>query len=78
MPDPLNSSLAKLAANEAGFEAVNQALQIFGGYGFTTDSPLDYMFKRTRGWMIAGGSVEIQRHRIAREVLRRHPSSISP
>lgn len=71
-PDPLLTSMAKCQANEAGFFAVNEALQIHGGYGFTTDSPLDYLLKRTRGWMIAGGSVELQRHRIAREVLKRH------
>ncbi|MEZ4588354.1 MAG: acyl-CoA dehydrogenase family protein [Gemmatimonadales bacterium] len=70
IPDPLNTSLAKLAANEAGFHAANEALQIFGGYGFTEDSPLNYLFKRTRGWMIAGGSVEMQRNRIASEMLR--------
>ena len=70
-PDPLNTSLAKLAANEAGFYAASEALQIFGGYGFTEDSPLNYVFKRTRGWMIAGGSVEVQRNRIAAELLKR-------
>jgi len=74
VPDPMYTSIAKCVANEAGFEAANQALQIFGGYGYTTDSPLDYIFKRTRGWMIAGGSVELQRHRIAREVFKRHGS----
>jgi alkylation response protein AidB-like acyl-CoA dehydrogenase len=72
VPDPLLTATAKLAANEAGFEAANQALQICGGYGYTDDSPLNYIFKRTRGWMIAGGSVELLRHRIAREVLKRH------
>jgi len=71
-PDPLHTSQAKLAANEAGFEAAHQALQIFGGYGYADDSPLGYVFKRTRGWMIAGGSVELQRHRIARELLKRY------
>lgn len=70
-PDPLNTSLAKLAANEAGFYAASEALQIFGGYGFTEDSPLNYIFNRTRGWMIAGGSVEVQRNRIAEELLKR-------
>lgn len=71
-PDPLNTSIAKVHANEVGFQAANEALQIFGGYGFTTEYPLDYLFKRTRGWMIAGGSVEVQKNRIAREVLSRH------
>ncbi len=74
MPDALATSLAKCAANEAGFFAANEALQIFGGYGMTTEMPLDYIFKRTRGWMIAGGSVEIQRNRIASEILRRFES----
>lgn len=72
VPDQLNTSMAKLAANEAGFHAANEALQIFGGYGYSNDSPLNYIFKRTRGWMIAGGSLEIQRNRISREVLKRH------
>lgn len=74
VPDALATSLAKCAANEAGFYAANEALQMFGGYGMSVEMPLDYIFKRTRGWMIAGGSVEIQRNRIAAEILRRfHP-----
>jgi alkylation response protein AidB-like acyl-CoA dehydrogenase len=72
LPDPLNTSIAKCMANEVGFDVTHQALQLFGGYGYTSDSALNYLFKRTRGWMIAGGSVEIQRNRIAREILRRH------
>lgn len=76
-PDPLLTSQAKLAANEAGFDAAHQALQIFGGYGYTEDSPLNYVFKRTRGWMIAGGSVELQRHRIARELLKRRERALA-
>ncbi|MGV1049500.1 MAG: acyl-CoA dehydrogenase family protein [Solirubrobacterales bacterium] len=75
VPDQMNTSLAKLAANEAGFFAANEALQIFGGYGFTDDSPLNYLFKRTRGWMIAGGTTEVQRERIGRGVLESYGES---
>lgn len=67
-PDPMFTSIAKCYVNEAAFDAANEALQIFGGYGFTADSTVAYLFHRTRGWMIAGGSVEMQRNRIAREV----------
>lgn len=70
-PAPLHTSIAKCVANEAGFFAANEALQIFGGYGYSAGSLLDYVFRRTRGWMIAGGSVEIQRNRIAQELLGR-------
>jgi len=69
-PSSLNTSLAKLACNESGFEAANQALQIFGGYGFSTEYPFQYLLMRTRGWMIAGGSVELQRDRIFKELTR--------
>lgn len=70
-PVPSHTSIAKAYANETGFAAANEALQVFGGYGFTSDSALSYIFHRTRGWMIAGGTVEIQRNRIARDVFAR-------
>lgn len=64
------SSIAKCFINESAFEVANEALQIFGGYGYTKQYPVEYIFRRTRGWMIAGGSVEILRNRIARNVFR--------
>jgi alkylation response protein AidB-like acyl-CoA dehydrogenase len=70
LPDPGSVAVAKCFANETGFFAADTALQIFGGYGYTTEGPLDYIWKRTRGWMIAGGSVEIMRNRVASEQLR--------
>jgi len=73
VPKAQNVSVAKLFANEVGFDAANQALQIFGGYGFSSESPLRYVFHRTRGWMIAGGTVEVQRNRIADSVFRSLP-----
>ncbi|MDQ0191464.1 acyl-CoA/acyl-ACP dehydrogenase [Alicyclobacillus cycloheptanicus] len=69
VPNPAYCSLAKLACNEAGFFAANEALQMFGGYGYTAEGPIQYMFRRTRGWMIAGGTVEIQRNQIATHLL---------
>lgn len=65
LPDQGQVAAAKCVANEAGFFAADTALQIFGGYGFTTESPLEYIWKRTRGWMIAGGSSEVMRNRVA-------------
>ena len=70
--DPLNVAVAKCFANEAGFKAADTALQLFGGYGYTTDYPIEYLWKRTRGWLIAGGSTQILRNRIASELLKRH------
>lgn len=71
LPSAYDTSVAKLAANEAGFKAANEALQAMGGMGYSTETLVEYCFKRTRGWMIAGGSLEILKNRIAEEVFGR-------
>lgn len=71
LPSAYEASVAKLAANEAGFKAANEALQTMGGMGYSTETLVEYCFKRTRGWMIAGGSLEILKNRIAEEVFGR-------
>lgn len=67
-PSALESAWAKLACNRAGFEVADAALQMFGGYGYDDESKLSYMFKRTRGWLIAGGTAEQMLNRIAAEL----------
>lgn len=68
IPSRNDSALAKLACNEAGFLAANEALQIMGGHGFAEDSIVQYCVRKTRGWMIAGGSTEILKNMIAEEI----------
>ncbi len=70
----INTSMAKAFTNQAAFEVASEALQIFGGYGYSKEYPLEYILRRVRGWMIAGGSVEMQKNKIAEEVFgRRFP-----
>ena len=71
LPDPYETAAAKLACNLAGFEVANDAMQAMGAMGFSEESIVEYCVRRTRGWMIAGGSVEILRNRIAEEVFAR-------
>ncbi|MGB7182861.1 MAG: acyl-CoA dehydrogenase [Burkholderiaceae bacterium] len=71
LPSAYDTSVAKLACNEAGFFAANESLQIMGATGFSDDSIVQYCVRRTRGWQIAGGTLEILRNRIAEEVLGR-------
>lgn len=71
LPSGLDTSVAKLAANQAGFDAANMAVQVMGGTGFSQESLVEYCFRRTRGWMIAGGSTEILKNRIAESVFDR-------
>jgi alkylation response protein AidB-like acyl-CoA dehydrogenase len=67
-PSPLETSIAKAYINISAFEVAHEALQIFGGYGYSTEYPLEYIFKRIRGWMIAGGTPEMLKNKIAEEV----------
>lgn len=71
LPDAYDTALAKLACNAAGFEVANEALQVMGAYGYSTENLVEYCVKRTRGWMIAGGSTEILKNRIAEHVFGR-------
>jgi len=71
LPSAQETALAKLACNEAGFFAANEAVQIMGGLGFSEESTAQYCLRRTRGWMIAGGSLEILRNRIAEGIFER-------
>lgn len=71
LPSAYETALAKLACNKAGFEVANESLQVMGALGYSTELLLEYCVRRTRGWMIAGGSIEILKNRIAESVFER-------
>ena len=71
LPSPEDTALAKLACNQAGFEVANEALQAMGATGYSQDVLVEYCLRRCRGWMIAGGSIEILKNRIAESVFER-------
>ncbi len=70
-PDATETAIAKAYCNRAGFDAADEAMQILGGAGYSQDSLVEYCFRRTRGWLIAGGSVEMMKNRIAEAVFER-------
>ena len=71
LPSAYETSIAKLACNLAGFEVANDAMQVMGAYGYSQETLVEYCVKRTRGWMIAGGSIEILKNRIAEAIFDR-------
>ncbi len=71
LPSAYDTSVAKLSCNLAGWDVSNEALQVMGGMGFSKDSLVEYCVRRTRGWMIAGGSIEILKNRIAESIFDR-------
>ncbi len=71
LPSAYETSVAKYAANDAGFRAANEAMQAMGALGYSTETLVEYCMRRTRGWMIAGGSTEMLKNRIAEEIFGR-------
>jgi len=63
-------AIAKLYATEAAFEIAHEALQVHGGIGYTKDLPVERYFRDARFMMIGGGTSEIMRYIIQREVYR--------
>ena len=68
LPSAYDTAVAKFACNTAGFDAANEAVQVMGAMGYSQQTLAEYCFRRTRGWMIAGGSLEMLRNRIAENV----------
>ena len=60
---------AKLIAPVVAFEAINDALQWFGAFGYTLDCPLEMGLRGVRSYMLAEGSTEVMKIILARELL---------
>ncbi len=62
------SSMSKLLASETAMWVTTQAVQIFGGYGYVKDFPVERLFRDAKVTEIYEGTSEIQRLVIAREL----------
>jgi alkylation response protein AidB-like acyl-CoA dehydrogenase len=71
LPSAYETAVAKAACNVTGFEVASEALQTMGATGYSRETLVEYCMRRCRGWMIAGGSVEILKNRIAEHVFDR-------
>jgi len=63
--------MAKLFASETAMAATSEAIQIFGGYGYVKDYPVERLFRDAKVTEIYEGTSEIQRIVIARELYSR-------
>jgi alkylation response protein AidB-like acyl-CoA dehydrogenase len=71
LPSAEETAIAKAYCNQAGFEICSEAMQVMGGMGYTEETLVEWCFRKCRGWMIAGGSIEILKNRIAESVFER-------
>ncbi|MEM6525379.1 MAG: acyl-CoA dehydrogenase family protein [Bacteroidota bacterium] len=64
------SAMAKYYASEVAVETANEAVQIFGGYGFTKDYPVEKYYRDAKLCTIGEGTSEIQKLVISRAILK--------
>jgi alkylation response protein AidB-like acyl-CoA dehydrogenase len=71
LPSAYETAVAKAACNQAGFEVAHESVQAMGALGYSREALVEYCMRRCRGWMIAGGSIEMLKNRIAEHVFDR-------
>lgn len=69
-PFTMYAAMAKLTASELCMKATTQGIQIFGGYGYMMDSPMQRYFRDAKLTTIYEGTSEVQRMVISRSLLR--------
>ncbi|MFT4522245.1 MAG: alkylation response protein AidB-like acyl-CoA dehydrogenase [Bacteroidia bacterium] len=69
-PVTKESAMAKLYASEISVQVANEAVQIFGGYGYTKDYPVEKFYRDAKLCTIGEGTSEIQKLVISRQVLK--------
>jgi alkylation response protein AidB-like acyl-CoA dehydrogenase len=75
LPVSKESAMAKYYSSEVAVATATDAVQIFGGYGYTKDFPVEKYYRDSKLCTIGEGTSEIQKIVIAREVLQR-PSGV--
>ena len=74
----VSASISKLYATETALEVVNEALQIFGGYGYTKMFPIEKILRDVRLLRIYEGTSEIQRLILADYLLKEYQPALPP
>jgi len=64
------ASMAKKFANEMSVWVCDQAIQLHGAYGYTTDYEVERYYRDVRGWSMGGGTTQMCLNRIAHQILK--------
>jgi len=71
LPSIYEASMAKCFANEMVREVTDKAMQIFGGYGYSKEFPVERMLRDARAWGVAGGTLQMLRITMASMIFGR-------
>jgi alkylation response protein AidB-like acyl-CoA dehydrogenase len=59
LPSMYEAGMAKAFANEMVVSVTENAMQIFGGYGYSTEFPIERMYRDAKAWCVAGGTIQM-------------------
>ncbi|MBP7737753.1 MAG: acyl-CoA dehydrogenase family protein [Spirochaetes bacterium] len=65
LPSIYEASMAKAYANEMVVDVTNLAMQVFGGYGYSHEFPMERMYRDAKAWGVAGGTIQMLKVGIA-------------
>ncbi len=65
LPSIYEASLGKCYANEMVREVTDLAMQVFGGYGYSREMPIERMLRDARAWGVAGGTMQMLKITVA-------------
>ena len=68
----LDSALAKRYICKSATEVCSDAMQIFGGIGYTTETRASRCWQDSRGWQFAGGTNEVMVHIAGRQIIKKY------
>ena len=71
LPDHMEAAIAKAFTGDVAIQVTNDALQLFGGYGYSREYPLERMARDVRMFTIGGGTVQMLRTVIATKLLKK-------
>lgn len=74
-PPPLETAMAKAAANRAAKFVCDEAMQLLGGYGYSREYPLERAYRDIRGLCIGAGTIEAQLNFVGSNVVRGRTTS---
>lgn len=72
LPYAREAAMAKLFASDTAMRVTTDAVQVFGGYGYTRDYPVERLFREAKVLQIVEGTNQVQRMVIARSLLQPH------
>ncbi len=70
LPHGLQSAIAKCYASDVAMEVTTEAVQVFGGYGYVKEYPVEKLMRDAKAFQIYMGTNEIQRYLISQDLLR--------